>query len=166
MTKAVKAVTVSEQAQSSQAIAKRIEGIKAAFNSTMNEAQDTALAILTHVDTYGECSLANKLVSAINSSSQRNALKRWFMAFGKMSYSMKKKELVFKKDFKTDLDGARQVKFWNFEKEEKFTPFNLENAIQSLIARAEKAANDTEVPEGKAHKVPMETLAKLKALAV
>jgi len=88
MTKA-KAPTKSEQVQSKEIIQKRINGIKAAFNATMDEAQDTALAILTHVDAYSECSLANALVSAINSSSQRNALKRWFMAFGKMTYSMK-----------------------------------------------------------------------------
>jgi len=164
MTKA-KAPTKSEQVQSKEIIQKRINGIKAAFNATMDEAQDTALAILTHVDAYSECSLANALVSAINSSSQRNALKRWFMAFGKMTYSMKKKELVFKKDFKTDLEGAARVKFWEYEKEEKFTPFILENAINSLLARAERAINDTEVPEGKAHKVPAELLEKLKALA-
>lgn len=152
-------VTENAQETSATAIRANIATVHATGKQLEKLAHETALAILQHVETYGEVSLANKLVEALPDMSRRNSLKQWFMEYGKMTYSMKKKQLVFKKDFVTDIPGGTATPFWKLVKEEEFKPFDLTKKVESLL----KAAENAEAEADERNKIDPTLLARLKA---
>ena len=156
-------IDTKKQNEATQAILKAVEAIRKDGLKLQDKIQETALEILVHIEAYGQESvgLANALVGAVHGMGRANALKQWFMKYGKMSYSMKKKTLVFRADFKTDIKAATAMKFWDLVKEEEFKPFDLEKAVIALVKKAERIQGEGD----DRNKIDPELYAKLQKLA-
>ena len=112
-----------------------------------------ACSIIAHIEKHREVSLANQLIEALPSSTRKNALKDWFISFGKMTYDEESKLMVFKKTAKTKQVEAEQMPFWTFQPEAEYKPFNLDVAITNLVkiatARQEKGNSKDVIPTAK-----------------
>ncbi len=89
---------------------------------------------------------------------RKNALRDWFITFGKMSYDKETQVMVFKKTGKTNETEATQNPFWLFKPEAEYVPFDLIEATIKLIKLAEAKANKA----NKQDKIPANVLANLR----
>ena len=117
-----------------------------------------AVSILVHIEKHREVSLANKLIDAIPNLARKNALRDWFIAFGKMSYDKETQVMMFKKTGVTDSDKATQNPFWLFKPEAEYVPFDLIAKINDVIKLAEAKSNKP----NKQDKIPANVLAGLR----
>lgn len=118
-----------------------------------------AVSCLVHADKHGDVTLAQKLVQAMPKSGRANALKDWFLAFGKFTYDSTSKSLAYDKKAVTLTEEAISMPFWEFKPEPEYVPFDINARIARLVKDAEKAS-------AKGEKVPAETLKALSALVV
>jgi hypothetical protein len=127
--------------------------------------------IVEHVREHGDVTAATNLLNAIKNGVRRDAMANWFKAHGAMTgsqdddgvFTMKRDKSV--KLDAIDIDAARNETPWDLTPEKKWTAFDLNKAIAALVKRAEEKMNE-EVPEGATgHKIDVDTLAKIKALA-
>lgn len=139
----IDAETEKARADSASVIEKNIATYAA--NGKANDAliQETAIKILIHVEKFREPSLANKAVEGLPASARKNALLGFFEKYGKLKYNSDSKRLVFKKEFKTNLEGAKNNPFWTFKPEPEYKPMDslaeIEKLIKRLTNRAEQA---------------------------
>ena len=167
-TKAKKAAPAKKEAKAkpvtlitgADAINAAIKSIAVRGKKIDEDVQRTALSCLVHADKHGDVTLAQKLVEAVPASMRKNALRTWFIEFGKFRWDATKKALAYDKKATTQLDAAMATPFTTFKGSEggNAQPFDLNKAIVQLIARAEKATV-------KGDKVPTKKLAILRELA-
>jgi hypothetical protein len=117
-----------------------------------------AVSILVHVEKHREVSLANKLIEAVPNLARKNALRDWFIAFGKMTYDKETQVMVFSKTATTNDKDATQNPFWTFKPESEYVPFDLIAATNNLIKIAETKLNKG----NKQDKIPSNVLANLR----
>lgn len=98
-----------------------------------------AVSCLNHADKHGDITLANRLIAAVPTMARKNALRDWFLAFGKFSYDAKSKSLVFNKTGVTLLQDAMVTPFWDFKPEPEYVPFDINASIANLIKKANAA---------------------------
>lgn len=107
--------------------------------------QTAGLSILNHVQQHGEVSLCNKLFNALPKGARRNALVEWFLKYGKVQVNTDKataKEfpLVFRKDGKTDIDGAVKQPWYDCKPEKAvIDEFDFSKNLASLISHIKRA---------------------------
>jgi len=116
-----------------------------------------AVSTLIHADKHGDITLANKLIAAMPKTARTNALKDWFITFGKFTYDEKNKALAYNGKATTQTVKATNTPFWEFKPEAKYVPFDATTFLQQAIKRVEKAMNDGE-------KVPTALLTGLQAI--
>ena len=141
-----------------KAINTAIDSIKTRGKSLDKDIHQAAVSCLDHAEQHGDITLAEKLVKALPNSSRRNALRDWFMAYGKFNYDMKSKGFTYDKEAVTNLEQAIVTPFWEFKPEIEYVPFNLKEQITRILVKAEKAIE-------KGEEVATEDLATLRQLA-
>jgi uncharacterized protein (DUF1697 family) len=117
-----------------------------------------AVSVIVHIEKHREVSLANKLIDAVPNLARKNALRDWFISFGKMTYDKETQGMMFNKAGKTNEIEATQNPFWVFVPEKDYVPFDLVSAVNELIKRAEAKANKA----NKLDKIPTTILTQLK----
>jgi hypothetical protein len=100
---------------------------------------NTAMSCLVHADKHGDVTLATRLLTALPNTTRKNALRDWFLAFGKFDYDMKSKAFTYGRDKVSLIDDAAQMPFWVFQPEKETAPFDLSAAIARLLKQAEGA---------------------------
>lgn len=116
-----------------------------------------AVSCLVHADKHGDITLANKLIEALPASQRKNALRDWFLAFGKFNYDAQNKVFTFNGEATTQAAEAINTPFWEFKPEAVYVPFNAVAFLNSAIKRVENAA-------AKGENVPAELVKGLPAL--
>lgn len=107
-----------------------------------------AVSTLMHADQHGDITLAQKLVDALPASQRKNALRDWFLAFGKFGYDQQNKTFTYNGEATTKTQEAMEKPFWAFKPEPAYVPFNASDFINNAIKRVNKAIKDGEdVPE-------------------
>lgn len=145
--------------EGTKAIDTAIKSIASRGKTLERDIHVAAVSTLNHAELHGDVTLAQRLVEAVPSLARKNALRDWFLAFGKFSYDEKNKTLAYNKAGVTLLDEAIATPFWDFKPEAPYVPFDMNAAIQKLIQRAEKAVSNGD-------NVPSETLDALRKLTV
>lgn len=112
--------------------------------------QAAGLAIIHHVGEHGDITLANKLFLAMPKGSRRNSLALWFITFAKLDLNTgegrKDAPFVYKKDGKTDVQGAAKM-MWFDAKPEADVTAELDGFA---LVRAMLKKIDTAVSRGQA----------------
>lgn len=158
MTKKEKAKPAFAILDGAKAIEKAIVSIASRGKTLERDIHKAAVSCLNHADLHGDITLANKLVEAVPTMSRKNALRDWFMAFGKFGYDAQNKALSYAKGGVTLLDDAIETPFWAFKPEAEYVPFDITKAVTQLIQRAEKAVE-------RGDKVPAAKLDQLRKIA-
>lgn len=129
-------------------IAKMIASIGKRGKALDKDVHIAAVSCLVHADKHGDITLANKLIEALPASQRKNALRDWFLAFGKFNYDTQNKVFTFNKLATTQTETAINTPFWEFKPEATYVPFNAVTFLQQAIKRVENAAaKGEEVPE-------------------
>lgn len=123
-----------------------------------------AVVISDHINEHGDVTLADTLVNALGKSIRANALKQWFLDFGGCSWNDEKKKFGKAKDFAYDRDTALLNPFYDWTPEPAFKPVDSMALINAVIKKLESAADDTS-ENGAKHKINLDHLAALKAIA-
>jgi hypothetical protein len=147
------------QKKNHAALLSRILANSKTLKTSHAETHAIALDVLQHVETYREVSLANRQVSELPSAGRKTALIKWYQAHGKMKWNFEKKAFIFKSDFATKIEEAKEKPYWEFVPEKEFTPYDLEKDFASFLKRAANKAEEDE-----RNKVDPVLLAKLQAL--
>jgi len=132
----------------SDAINKAITSIATRGKAIDRDIHTVAVSTLVHADKHGDITLANKLLAAMPKSTRTNALRDWFLAFGKFDFDAKSKAMVFAREKTSDITKATNTPFWLFKPEPVYVAFDAATFLATAIKRVEKAMNDGEnVPE-------------------
>ena len=109
-----------------------------------------ACSILHHVDQHHDVTLAQRLVDAMPKAGRKNALRDWFLNYGRMQWDEEKKTFKYYGKGATLLDEAIATPFWDFKAEQEYKPFDINAALAQLLKRAENARKHGEaLPEDK-----------------
>lgn len=131
-----------------EGISKGIASISKRGKAFERDVHCLAVSTLIHADKHGDVTLANKLIDALPASQRKNALRDWYLAFGKFKYDEKNKALGFNGAAGTQTDKAIETPFWEFKPEQEYVPFNAIKAVENLLKRIDNAKNKgDEVPE-------------------
>ena len=107
----------------------------------------------------------NALLNAIPAMGRTNAFKAWVEAYATFIWNTEEKCFAYHakrtKISSDDAQKAIQTPFWEFKSEPDYKPLNLDDAINALIARADKRRQDG-LKDG--DNVPAEKIKALKAL--
>lgn len=142
-----KAMTLIEGAT---AIDAAIKSIQTRGKSMDRDIHIAACSILNHVEKHGDYTKAIKLVNAMGQSARKNALKDWFLAFGKLSWNAETKDFTFNKNAVTMLSEAIAMPFWDFKPEPEYKPFDFNASVQAILSKATKAVERGDiVPQDK-----------------
>lgn len=128
--------------------------------------QLAGVSILAHIAEHGNVTLMNDLVAALPKGSRKNALLEWACKFGKLRLNegadRKVTPLLFNKEGTTDIDGAWDKPWYEFQPEKELVAlFDVQAELAKLLKRAasiQKTNPNCEVKGG-------DLLAKLAALA-
>jgi hypothetical protein len=162
MTKEVLKTTKSVPVQikiitGADAIGKAIASLAKRGKAFDKDVHIAAMSCLIHADKHGDITLANKLIDALPASQRKNALRDWFLAFGKFNYDQQNKTFTFNGAVQTQEAEAMSTPFWEFKPEAAYVPFNAIAFLNSAIKRVENAA-------AKGEAVPVELVKGLPAL--
>lgn len=143
-------------------ISKAITSLQTRGKKYESDLHQTAVSCLNHAGKHGDITLANRLIEAIPTLTRKNALKDWFLAFGKFKWDAETKKLAYDKTKATLLEEAIDMPFWSFKSEPEYKPFDFNAAIQAVLAKAKKAKEKGEtLPDDK-----IEALSKLVEVSV
>ena len=142
------------------AIVKAIASIANRGKKLEQDMHLVACSILDHVDQHGDVTVLNAMIDDMPKSARTNALREWFLEFGKVAYNEESKHFVYNKAGTTKLQSAMEQPFWEFKPEKAFVAFDLNAEITKLLKRVEKAAKDER------NEIDVAQLAALKELAV
>lgn len=117
-----------------------------------------ACSLLQHIDKHGDMSMVEPLLEALPGLTRKNALRDWFINYGKLQYDGDTKKIVYAKDRSTKLTAAWETPFWEFKPEAAYKPMDLVASVNKIIAEAEKRAKLS-----KGDRIDPEVLAALKA---
>lgn len=107
-----------------------------------------AVSTLIHADKHGDITLANRLVEALPETMRKNALRDWYLAFGKFDYDAQNKVLIAKMQAVTNTQEAMAKPFWKFKPEAEYVPFNAVKEVNRLLKRIDNAkTNGDLIPE-------------------
>lgn len=107
-----------------------------------------AVSCLIHADKHGDITLANRLIEVMPKTARTNALKDWFLAFGKFSYDADNKCFAFNKTATTQTKAAMATPFWEFKPEADYVALDAVKFLENAIKRVESAMNrGDDVPE-------------------
>lgn len=140
-TKAVKKITVTVLT-GTDAINAAITSIAKRGKALDKDIHAAAVSTMVHADKHGDVTLANKLIEALPSTARKNALRYWFIAFGRFTYNTEGKTLGYNHAATTQTAKATQTPFWQFKPEAEYVPFNAVQALESLLKRATKAVDN------------------------
>lgn len=98
-----------------------------------------AVSTLNHAGLHGDITLANNLLGAMGESQRKNALRGWFLAFGKFKWSEEDKALAYDKTKQSMVEEAIITPFWTFKPEAEFKPLDVAGSLLSFINRATSA---------------------------
>jgi hypothetical protein len=111
------------------------------------EGHKLALSALLHLSKHGDIGPINRLYVAMPKGSKSSSMAQWIMSYAAVvlndDAADKAKPFVYSKDKKCNLEAATKTPWYEFRPEP--TPlqmFDLLPAIQGLLARAKKAADD------------------------
>ena len=146
--KAAKAVVGIKLLDTALAINTAINSIGKRGKALDKDMHIVAVSCLIHADKHGDITLANRLLEVLPKTARSNALRDWFLAFGKFSYDATSKAFVYNKAAVTQTQTAINTPFWEFKPEAAYVPFDAIRFIEQAVKRVTKAVNDGEkVPE-------------------
>ena len=148
MAKEVKKVTV-KLLDGAKAIDKAIASISTRGKSLQRDIHIAAVSCLNHADKHGDITLAQKLIDAIPTLARKNALRDWFIAFGKFGYDEKSKLMTYNKKGATLLQEAMDMPFWDFQPEKAYVPFDIKAQLENILKRANSAIERGEKVDSK-----------------
>lgn len=143
MTTAIKYTSFKDAA----ALDKAIESTVKKAHSLRNEIQNVAVGIILHAYHHGDYTRAESFTHQLGEGVRGKALVDWFVQFGGLIVGEKddgKTGFVGWKgaDFiKENIDKAKATMWWTCKPEPAFEGFDLQDALEKLIAKAEKAMN-------------------------
>lgn len=130
---------------------------------------NAAFACVERAATNGDIRPANRLLSGMHASARKNAMIAYFVKVGPFLYDKEAKNLSIDpsakasgNEYVADLTAAWEKPYWEYTAGEGkgVQPFDFDQALATLIARAEKRLEDPK--EG--DKIDTSLLKKLKAL--
>ena len=98
-----------------------------------------AVSTLNHAGLHGDITLANRLLDGLPNSTRKNALREWYLAFGKFQWDEENKALAYNKAKQTMLEEAIATPFWDFKPEVAFKPLDIAGSLLSFLHRVESA---------------------------
>ncbi|HDC4630221.1 hypothetical protein NOX27_24740 [Enterobacter kobei] len=129
------------------ALDKAIEATVKKAHSLRNEIQNVAVGIILHAYHHGDYTRAESFTHQLGEGVRGKALVDWFIQFGGLivgEHEDGKSGFVGWKgaDFiKENIDKAKATMWWTCKPEPAFEGFDLQDALEKLIAKAEKAMN-------------------------
>ena len=129
------------------ALDKAIEATVKKAHSLRNEIQNVAVGIILHAYHHGDYTRAESFTHQLGEGVRGKALVDWFVQFGGLivgEHEDGKSGFVGWKgaDFiKENIDKAKATMWWTCKPEAAFDGFDLQDALEKLIAKAEKAMN-------------------------
>ena len=139
------------------------------YQTTRNKVQVAAVAVLLHAYNHGDYSKANTLIEGLQGLNQA-ALVEFFVQFG--GFTVSEDETGFtgwsgKDHLNDNFQAAKDTMWWDLKVQKPWMGFNLNAAIQLVIANADKATARASKNEELVDLVDInaEQLAALKALA-
>lgn len=129
------------------ALDKAIEATVKKAHSLRNEIQNVAVGIILHAYHHGDYTRAESFTRQLGEGVRGKALVDWFVQFGGLivgEHEDGKSGFVGWKgaDFiKENIDKAKATMWWTCKPEAAFDGFDLQDALEKLIAKAEKAMN-------------------------
>ena len=127
------------------ALDKAIEATVKKAHSLRNEIQNVAVGIILHAYHHGDYTRAESFTHQLGEGVRGKALVDWFVQFGGLivgEHEDGKSGFVGWKgaDFiKENIDKAKATMWWTCKPEAAFDGFDLQDALEKLIAKAEKA---------------------------
>lgn len=129
------------------ALDKAIEATVKKAHSLRNDIQNVAVGIVLHAYHHGDYTRAESFTHQLGDGVRGKALVDWFVQFGGLivgEHEDGKSGFVGWKgaDFiKENIDKAKATMWWTCKPEAAFDGFDLQDALEKLIAKAEKAMN-------------------------
>lgn len=131
-----------------------------------------AVSCLIYADKTCNVTPASELIKQLSQTTRSNALKAWFIAYGRFNWNAEKEAFGFAKGKHSDVESAKEIPFWKFQKEPNFKTISSESLIRSVINAMEKRLATIEqtqdeeeqqelVDKTKIDKTHLETLRKL-----
>ena len=132
-------------------IKQKISQIKAAGTKLDKGVQEVGIAVLEHIESHGDVTLADSLVNAMPKGGRKLALVEWLIAYGKLTVlqgnSKANKQAIaagrvfsYANDKTTDIEGATGMLWHAFRKEKAPSEaFDVQAQVKALITRLQKA---------------------------
>jgi hypothetical protein len=117
-----------------------------------------ACSIVEHVHMHREVSLCNKLCLSLIGSRQE-AMINWFVTYAACTYDLLKKQLIFSKEGKNQVEECQKKDFLDFKRQTAEKSFNLREGVAKLVTKAENRLKDKAL-----HEIDEIDLAVLRAL--
>ena len=125
--------------------------------------------IVEFIKATGNVTPATDFINAMSGSTRKDAIKNWFTVHGGCSAKIDAEagKITFSRNKKVtlegiDIEGAKAESPWTLTKDAAFKSFDLIAAVNAILKRVDNLETP---PEGaKAHNVPADKLAALKAL--
>ncbi|QHR65407.1 hypothetical protein mellemsur_6 [Escherichia phage mellemsur] len=142
MTTAIKYTSFKDAA----ALDKAIESTVKKAHSLRNEIQNVAVGIILHAYHHGDYTRAESFVNQLGQGVRGKALVDWFVKFGGLVIGENGGKQGFigwqgAEYIKANIDTAKATMWWSMKPEQAFEGFDLQDALEKLIAKAEKALN-------------------------
>lgn len=146
-TKTTKPVKIIEGAS---AIDAAIKSIANRGKKLDRDIQQAAISAMAHHSKHGDVTLVNRLVDAMPKGSRVNALRDFILNHGAVSYDEESKKFVHAKGKEARIEAAQGIMWTEFKPEPEYQPFDAMAALNSLLARVQKADSlkGDKVPEG------------------
>ena len=112
----------------SKEIGKFITQIGVSGKKLDNDIQLASLSIINHVESCGNITLANRLITNMPKGSRVNAVISHMVKNGKMKFDDKTKKITYNKNGKTDLQGAKDLPWYTEKPEAPFNPASFDMA--------------------------------------
>lgn len=118
----------------------------------VKDGQNLALEVLGHVEAHGDVTVANSLYLAIPKGAKASAMAQFLVAFGKLKVNdgdnAKEVPFLFDKSRTTDLAGAKETPWYEFQPEKPLVElFDVQAAAVAFLKRLRKQAKDARTVE-------------------
>jgi hypothetical protein len=153
------------------------QAIKSAITSVKklkDSVQVAAIAILIHAEKCGDYRKANELIEGLGNGVNQKALVEFFAKFGGFIISEEEKKFTGwsgADHIRSNFEKAKETAWYSLKQQKPFEGFNLDEAIQALIKRANgyndkrtEAISANDEGTAKLINIDVEKLNRLKAL--
>lgn len=134
----------------SEAIIQAIKNVERRGKQFDKDVHNLALSVMLHADKFGDVTHATNLVKALPKGTRSNAMKDWFIHFGKFKWNAETKSFNADHTKETRIAEATAKPFYEFNAKEgaDYVPYDLVTALQKVWAQASKAkARGDALPE-------------------